>query len=195
MIYTELKKLRKKNYFTVEDVSTLLGITMSSAKVLCTRYAKRGMFIRLKNNFYVLDRVWETANTKYLFRIANFLQVPSYVSFMTALSINEVTTQVQRNFFENASLKRSKKITAKGVTFHYYKLSEKYYFDFAKVDDVFMASKEKAFLDVVYLYSFGKYRIDFSSLDLDKLDKLRIQKMMMVFPDKTKGAIKRLCKI
>lgn len=195
MIYAELKKLRNKIYFTVEDVSTLLGINLSSAKVLCSRYAKKGMFIRLKNNFYVLDSVWETASTKDFLKIANFLQVPSYVSFMTALSINGVTTQVQRNFFENASLKRSKEITTKGVVFNYYKLSEPYYFDFTKVDGVFMASKEKAFLDMVYLYSFGKYRIDFSSLDLDKLEKNRIKEMMIDFPDKTRGVVRRLCRI
>lgn len=195
MIYTELKKLEKKHYFTVEDVSALFGITMASAKVLCTRYAKRGIFIRLKNNFYVLDRVWETSDTGDFLRIANFLQVPSYISFMTALSVYEVTTQVQRGFFESASLKRSKKVTARGVVFNYYKLKKAYYFDFTKESGLFVASKEKAFLDAVYLYSFGKYRVDFSSLDLDKLDKNRIKKIMVVFPDRTRRAIKRLCSI
>ena len=102
---------------------------------------------------------------------------------------------MQRNFFENVSLKRSKEITTKGVVFNYYKLSEPYYFDFTKVDGVFMASKEKAFLDMVYLYSFGKYRIDFSSLDLDKLEKNRIKEMMIDFPDKTRRVVRRLCRI
>ena len=130
----------------------VLNIKVESARVLCSRYVKKGIFIRPKKGFYILASKWEHLTMENFYKISNFLQVPSYISFMTALSKYEVTTQVQRNFFESASLKRTKHIEVKDVTFHFYKLNKKYYFDFVKKDHVFIASKEKALLDSLYLW-------------------------------------------
>ncbi len=195
MRYIELKKLKEKLYFTASDLAATLAIKPESAKVLCSRYVKNGLFIRLKNNFYVIEDNYSTASRDYSFRLANFLQVPSYISFMTALSLYEVTSQVQRNFFESASLKRSRQFKTEGRAFSFYKLKKPYYFGFIKKNDIFIATKEKAFLDALYLYSFGKYKIDFSSLDLEKLDKERLKMLLKTFPRKTKNIVKKLCRI
>lgn len=128
-------------------------------------------------------------------KISNLLQVPSYVSFMTALAFYGVTTQVQRGFFENASLKRSRAFDTEGARFVFCKLKKEHYFDFVKKDDIFIATKEKAFIDAVYLKSFGKYEFDADSLDLAKLDRTRIKKVMAAFPAKTKGLVRKLCRI
>lgn len=195
MNYSKLQELKGKLYFTAQDMADLLKIKPASAKVLCSRYVKNGLFIRLKKNFYALENSWENASQDYSLKIANILQVPSYISFMTALALYDITTQVQRDFFESASLKRSRKFEIGKKEFNFYKLKKLYYFDFIKKDDIFIATKEKAFVDSVYLYSFGKYKIDFSSLDLDKLDKNKINRIARTFPPKTKKIIKRLCKI
>lgn len=104
-------------------------------------------------------------------RVSNFLQVPSDVSFTTALSLYEITTQVQRDFFESDSLRRSISYKIRGTIFNYYKIQKMYYFDFMKKEDIFIATGEKAFIDSIYLYSFGKYKMDFSAIDLERLDK------------------------
>jgi predicted transcriptional regulator of viral defense system len=195
MRYFELKNLKKGLFFTIKDVAGALGIKLESAKVLASRYVKKGIFIRLKNNFYVLEQDWTDQNAQFFLKIANFLQVPSYISFMTALSFYEITTQVQRDFFESVSLKRSRRFDIKGTAFSFYKLKKELYFDFVKKENIFIATKEKAFVDAVYLYSFGKYKLDFSSLDLDKLDKKRIAKIIKAFPQKTKNTVRRLCRI
>lgn len=195
MNYSDLKKLKERLYFTVEDVQDICGIKPGSVLVLCTRYTQKGIFVRLKKNLYVLDEKWGNYTREDFYRISNVLQVPSYISFMSALSFYEVTTQVQRDFFENTSLKRSVRFDIKGTAFNFYKLKKKYYFDFIKKNDIFIATKEKAFIDSVYLYSFGKYKIDFSSLDLDKLDKKRVTKIMNLYPIKTKKIVSRLCRI
>ncbi len=193
--YSKLRKLRDGLIFTVEDVEDLLGIRHESARVLCTRYVKNGLFIRLKRNLYILPERWEDLSRENFLRISNLLQVPSYISFITALSLYEVTTQVQRDFFESAASKRSVSFKIEGVRFNYYKIKRKYYFDFVKEGDIFVATKEKAFLDSAYLYSFGKYKIDFSSLDLDKLDKNRIKKLLKLYPEKTGGIVRKICRI
>jgi len=195
MIYQNLKELGSRLYFTVKDAADILRVKPESAWVLCARYVKEGIFLRVRKNFYVLSQKWESFSREDFFRISNFLQVPSYVSFMTALSWYEVTTQVQRNFFESASLKRSLQYETEGVAFNFYKLQKEYYFDFIKKNNVFMATKEKAFLDSIYLYSFGKYRLDMSSLDLEKLDKIRMKRLMRPFPQKTQKIISKLCRI
>ena len=195
MKYSELQKLSERLYFTTGDVAELLKVQVPSARVLCTRYVKEGIFVRLKKNFYVLGQNWEGYSREERFKIANFLQVPSYISFMTALSLYEVTTQVQRDFYESASLKRSVKFDTKGTVFNYYKMKKDYYFDFIKRDEVFIATPEKAFVDMIYLYSFGKYAVDFASLDMEKLDKGRIREIAAVFPQKTKNIVRKVCRI
>jgi hypothetical protein len=79
--------------------------------------------------------------------------------------------------------------------FKYYRLQKKYYFDFEKINGLFIASKEKAFIDAVYLYSFGKYNLDKSSLDLNKLNKIKIKKLIKAYPEKTKNIVRKLCRI
>jgi predicted transcriptional regulator of viral defense system len=195
MNYAKLQKLKEKFYFSSKDLQNLLDIKPDSAKVMCSRYVKTGFFVRLKNNFYVLNERWENFNRRDYLAIANILQVPSYISFTTALSVYELTTQVQQNFYENACLRRSLKTSIQGVKFNYYKLKKEYYFDFVKKDGCFMASAEKAFVDAAYLFSFGKYNLDVSSLDLKKLDKKRLKKIITIFPFKTRVMVKQLCKI
>jgi len=195
MRYSELRSLRSRLYFRVEDLQDLLGIKSGSARVLCSRYTAKGLFVRLKKNFYMLSEAWEGIPGEDLLKISNLLQAPSYISFATALSFYEITTQVQRNFFESAALKRSVRFDIKGTAFNFYKLHKKYYFDFIKRGDIFIATKEKAFIDSVYLYSFGKYKIDFSSIDLNKLDIKRILKISEIYPQKTKGSIRKICGI
>jgi len=128
-------------------------------------------------------------------KLSNILQVPSYVSFVSALSYYEITTQVQRDYFESASLKRSAEYSVGEIMFKYYKLKKEYYFDFVKENDLFIARKEKAFVDAVYLCSLGKYKLDLSSLDLTKLDRNKLKKVMRIYPVKTIRLIKKICKI
>ncbi len=195
MDYKDLRKLAVRNFFSTKDLAQVLGIKPESARVLCSRYVKKSLFVRLKKNFYILEEKWRNLAADEKLEIANSLQVPSYISFMTALAWHEITTQVPRNFFENASLKRSARFAIDGNSFNYYKLKKGLYFDFIKKNNIFIATKEKAFVDSLYLYSFGKYKIDVDSLDIKKLDKAKIKKIIRVFPKKTRDVVGKICGI
>jgi predicted transcriptional regulator of viral defense system len=162
---------------------------------LATRYTKAKLFIRLKRDCYVLSQTWSTLALEQMLGVANVLQVPSYVSFMTALGYHGVTTQVQRDFFESAALKRSARFDINGIVFNYYKLRPQHYFDFTRQGNFFISTREKAFVDAVYLYSFGKYRFDLNSLALEKLDKKRIKTIGAKYPAKTLKILRELCAI
>jgi predicted transcriptional regulator of viral defense system len=190
-----LQKLSRFPFLSPEDAADVLGIQLPSARVFCSRCVKRGLMVKLKNNYYVTSQKWENIRRDELFAVSNIIQVPSYVSFMTALSYYEVTTQVTRSLIENSCIKRSIQYNIKGISFRYYKLNKKYYFDFIRKDGIFIATKEKAFLDAVYLYSFGKYRLDFDSLDMKKIDKSRLLKLLKIYPAKTRKIVRSLCRI
>ena len=52
MPYEHLLKIDKP-FFTQYDVAHALGTKLASAQVLCSRYVKRGLLIRLKRGLYV----------------------------------------------------------------------------------------------------------------------------------------------
>lgn len=195
MDYTAIEALGAKLYFTAGAVAKLSGITVPSARVRCARYVKKGIFRRLKKNFYLLEQNWKHLSRDDFLVIANFLQVPSYSSLSTALSLYEVTTQVQRNVFENISVKRSVTFKTGGAVFRYYKIKKKYYSGFSKKGPFFIAAKEKAFVDAIYLHSFGKYSIDFDAIDLRKLDMKRVRRLLAGYPARTKRIARRVCGI
>ncbi len=193
MNYTAIRSgLKNKRYFGVGEISEILGIQPSSARVLCSRLKKQGIIIRLKRDFYMLKETWDNLKYEDLLKLANMLQVPSYVSCMSALAFYDVSTQVQRSFFENVSLKRTRNFDEDGAFFSYYKIKKELYFGFEKKEGIFIASKEKAFLDAVYLYSFGKYRFDVSSVAMEKLDKNKIFVMLGRFPVKTRKTLQKI---
>ena len=186
----KLKEI-KRFYFGYEDIAKVLGISACSAKVTASRYTKQGILLQMKRNIYVLNDSWNAAGREDKFQLANMGQVPSYISLMTALDYYEVTTQVQRDFFESVAVRRSKEIELNGSVFRYVKLAEALYNTFKKEEDFFIATPEKALLDAFYLMSYGRYSFDLSSLDATKLDRKEIERLSREFPQRTKNLLKR----
>jgi len=184
MTYEKLLRIDKP-FFSNEDVAYTLGIEPESAAVLCSRYVKRGLLTRLKRGLYARTETLANLGQLGLFRLANLLQVPSYISLMTALSYHGVTTQVQRDVFESISIKRTKTFLRGGYAFRYVKIAPGLYSGFSKERDAFIATAEKATLDCFYLASMGRYALDTSALDLSKLDEQVVGKLSNVFPAKT----------
>jgi predicted transcriptional regulator of viral defense system len=190
MIYQELLKIQKP-FFSLEDVAYTLGLGPGSAAVLCGRYVKKGLLTRLKRGLYARTEQLAHLGRMDLFRIANFLQVPSYVSLMTALSYHGMTTQVQRGFFESISMKRTRKFDVGQLAFHYIKIRPDLYRGFEKMEGVFIALPEKALLDSFYLASLGRYSLDLSSLDLTKVKEEVLAEFCRLFPVRTRKTISR----
>jgi predicted transcriptional regulator of viral defense system len=193
--YLKLRPLREKLFFGVSDVASLLAIKRPSARILCFRYARDGLFIRLKNDMYVMEDRWRYLERRDYFALANYLQVPSYVSLGSALAIYGVTTQVQQSLVESDCLKRTRSFECSGAQFYYFKLKKELYNGFIRKDGYFIATAEKAFLDAVYLYSFGKYKMDFPALDAKKLDFAALRRQVKAYPEKTRKMVSKLCRI
>jgi len=184
MKFFELNKINKI-YFGHEEISRVLGITLQSARVSANRYVKRGLLVRVKRNIYVLKEKWKTIEKEQKFILANLVQVPSYISLMTALDYYEITTQVQRNFIESVAVKRTKEIEIEGTIFNYTKVNKSFYSGFSREREFFIATPEKAFMDAVYLRSLGRYNFDLASIDSNKLNMDEMVRLANQFPRKT----------
>ncbi|MBW2023362.1 MAG: type IV toxin-antitoxin system AbiEi family antitoxin domain-containing protein [Deltaproteobacteria bacterium] len=186
----DLRKIDKP-YFGYEDIARVLNISPNSAKVAASRYVKAGILIRIKRNLYVLFENWAIMSLEQKFTIANLIQVPSYISLMTALSYYEITTQLQQDYIESVGIRRTKDTTIGETVFRYTKIKPELYFGFKRMRGFFIAEPEKAFVDALYLQSLGRRSIDTSSLDLDKLDWPRILEISKSFPKRTRRQVKR----
>ncbi len=193
MKYNDIKKINKL-YFTYQDVAKILFTTEDSARVLCTRYVKQKYLIRLKRNLYTFKERWDNITPNQRLETANILQVPSYISLMTALSFYECTTQVQQKFIESVSLYRTFTKDIEGFIFNYSKIKKDLYFGFDKKNNIFIASPEKAFIDSLYLNYLGKYNLDLSSLNLEKIDIKSCENILKRYPSKFKIYYKRYMK-
>ena len=180
-----------KFYFSYEDIARALGISPSSARVTANRYVRQGILVRLKRNLYMLEERWNASGTEERFTLANLIQVPSYISLMTALDYYEITTQVQRDFYQSVAVKWTKEVSIENAVFNYTKINKKLYFGFERLKGFFIATPEKAFLDAMYLMSLGRYSIDLASVDTGKLDMVKLRHMSRKFPQKTRNMLEK----
>ncbi len=187
---TELSKLNRL-YFGYEDLARVLSISQASARVTASRYVRQGLLLRVKRNLYVLKARLIAAGRDELFLLANLGQTPSYVSLATALDYYEITTQVQQNFIESIAIKRTREIGLSDTLYKYTRIRGNLYFGFEKQKGFFIATPEKAFLDAMYLASFGRYALDLSSIDAGKLDRNKLKQMSKKFPIKTQSFLKK----
>jgi len=186
-------KLRNisKLYFGYQELSRALDISTSSARVTASRYVKMGLLVRIKRNLYMLKETWEASGPREKFILANLGQAPSYISLLTALDFHNVSTQIQQNYIESMALQRTKTISVGGTLFRYSKIAAPLYSGFNRQDGFFMAGPEKALVDAVYLVSFGRYALDFTSIDHGKIDEDEIEKISEPYPRRTKKMLRQ----
>jgi len=190
MKFRELRTISKL-YFGYEEIARVLEISPASARVSASRYVRQGFLVRIKRNMYVLREVWNALGKAEKFLLVNMGQTPSYISLTTALEYYEITTQLQRDFFESVAVKRTKEIQVNGSVFRYSKIDGKLYFGFKKEKEFVIATPEKALVDAFYLMSYGRYALDVSALDSEKLNGDKIIRLSMEFPSKTKNMLKK----
>jgi len=178
--------------WTVQNIARTLGIQEDSARVMCSRYVKKGILTRLRNNLYLLKSRLGQVSQSDLFYLSNVIQTPSYISFMTALSYYGVTTQITRNVFEAVSPVRTKYYESDQWVFNYSKINKTLYFGFKREGKYFIATKEKALLDCLYFSSMGRYNLDTDSLDLSKFSVAELRKTAKKFPEETQNLLFKL---
>lgn len=175
----------KNAFLSIEKIALALDITIDSARVTASRYVKSGLLLRPARDLYVLKSRLADLSKDEKMQLANLIQPSSYISFMTALSYYEISTQMQQNYFESSALIRSKNKDVEDLKFRYFRIQRKLYFGFEKINNIFIAKPEKALADSLYMMSLGRYSLDISSLSFKSINNDKLDSVLKRYPRKT----------
>lgn len=178
------KKLKEQGafVFTPREFCGVLGIPLKTGAVFISRNLKSGLFLKLRNNYYMLKD-----SHLPLYSIANRLYQPSYVSLETALShygiipeviyaVTSVTTKPTREFK-----------TPKSV-FSYQRIKKSVFAGYSPVTIegyvVLLAEPEKALADYLYFVDLKKISLN-DRLNLKSIRKGKLLEFIGAFKRKS----------
>jgi predicted transcriptional regulator of viral defense system len=137
----------KKTVLTTNDLALLWSTTNSDfIKKKTYRYVKSGKLYPLRRGIYAKDAAYDK------FELASRIYTPAYISFETVLAIHGIIFQYYSQIFVASYLSRA--ISADSQIFEYRKLKNSLLITPAGIeikDNYFIASPERALLDVLYL--------------------------------------------
>lgn len=185
-----IKKLRSLNkaYFTVADLEKILRLERNSLYVTLNRLVNVGMLQRLSKNIYTLFT--EEADLE---KIALETYFPSYLSFEQALSQYGILSQIPYSL-TFATLRHTKIKTIRNVAIEYSHLKKELFFGFIFKNNKYIAEKEKALLDQLYMVSLGRRSLDIEELDLKSIDRKKLDEYAKKFPARIKPLVGRVKK-
>lgn len=185
-----IKKLTDfhKSYFTVADLEKILDLKRDSLYVTLNRLVKTGMLVRRAKGVYSLftDR-FEVE------KIGSELYFPSYLSFEYALSYYSILSQVPYTI-TFATLRPTKKMVIGEVAVEFSHLKKELFFGYILKNGIYIAEKEKALLDQLYMVSMGKRVIDIEELDLKDMDRKKLEEYAKRFPTQMKSLLSEVKK-
>ena len=138
----------KNTVFTAKDISLIWKETsLSIIKSRINYYVKKEKLYHLRRGVYAKDKNYNK------FELATKIYTPSYLSLETALQKEGIVFQYYKSIFVISYL--SREISCDGRIFIYKKIKYDILTNplgIKKEDNYFIATKERAFLDALYLY-------------------------------------------
>lgn len=158
---------RPETVFTLKDISLLFpDISYFNLKKRMAYFAGKGGIKKIRKGIYAKDNYD-------VLELANKLYSPSYVSLETVLAKEGVIFQYYREIFLISYLSRS--LAVAGNELRYRKIKDEILLNhqgIERVNQAEVATKERAFLDAVFLYR--DYHFDnLRPLDWEKIEELK----------------------
>jgi len=132
-------------------------------------WQKKGYIIRLRNGWYCFKEF--TTIPDYHFLVANHIYTPSYISHQEALLFYGL---IPEHIVDSTSVttKKTAVFSLINRTYKYYSISPKYFFGYELKEmmvnglkrNFMIADREKAILDLLYIFDFYKTEQDISEL-------------------------------
>lgn len=167
-------------FFTTKTLKDVIGEKKESTFFkFIARLINDRILLKVEKNKYLL-------NSKKIndFELANFLLVPSYISFETALNYYGLLSQFPYEITSVTPNKTNQKKFQNKI-FSYVHINKSLYWGYTKKENFLIADAEKAFLDQIYLVAKGLKRISLVEIDASKLKKNILRQYIRQFP-KTK---------
>jgi hypothetical protein len=160
------------------------------ASLWLNRTAKKGQIKRIIKGYYLNSLKCEMAQKwPELEEIACFIRFPSYVSKEWAMNFHGVLGQFPYTcslITLAASVGQRNEVVIGNYRLEYSKIKKDLFFGFEKRNNYYLATPEKALLDVMYLEN----RIPFhDELDYDLLDFKRLREMAEKFPPRVREMV------
>lgn len=172
--YLEVILRSSKSIFSIKDVALLWGEKIeASARVRLSQYVKKGKLVRVCHGIYAKDKNYDR------FELATRIYTPAYISFETVLTRSGINFQYYSNIFVASYL--SREIEADGQKISFIKIKDGVLSNTSGVehiDNVAIATKERAFLDRVYVSK--DYHFD----HLDVLDWNKVFEILLIYNNK-----------
>lgn len=134
--------------FTAKDIALIWKETnLDTLKARINYYVKTGKLYSMRRGIYAKDKNYDKLE------LATKVFTPSYVSFETVLARAGVTFQYYSQIFVASYLTRE--IVIDNQTYSYKKIKDAILTNYAGIEskeNYSIASPERAFLDIVYLY-------------------------------------------
>ncbi len=170
-----LELMRTKNtIFTINEISLLYGESdVNFLRKKMYRYVKTGKIYSVRKGIYAKDKNYDK------YELATKIYTPSYISFETVLAKAGVIFQLYGQIFIASYL--SRELVINGQTYLFKKIKSSILTDktgMEEKDNYFIASTERAFLDVIYLNK--EYHFD----NLINIDWNKVYRILPIYNNK-----------
>jgi len=169
----EMMRKTERSVFSVNDMSIIGRLDNRSAKVYASRAIRSNLLSRIERGKYAIGND--------PFSIASQLVFPSYISFLSALSLHGLIDQAISRIVV-ATSKRKKKMSVFGNDIEFIRLNSSMMFGFRKVKRgngfIVIAEPEKAIIDLLYIPTLGpiSYIADIvKDMDAEKLQEYALK--------------------
>ena len=169
----EKLKLLGLTVFTPQEFKDVFEVSQNTASVFIALNIKSGLFIKLRNGFYLVKDVIPPH-----YFIANKLYQPSYVSLEAALSYYGIIPETVYSF-TSITTKASREYETSVGTFNYQTIKKEAFTGYQlreiNREKVLIADPEKALVDYLYFVDLKRIslndRLELRNIDKDKLIK------------------------
>lgn len=183
-----IKKVNElnKDILTIEDLSKILGVKKKGLRTKISRLTDKDVLQRVGHGLYTVF-----GKTVIPEEVASQLYSPSYLSLKTVLSKEGIINQIPNEIYL-VTPRKTYQTKILNTKINYRKISEDLYFGYYLKNGIPIAYPEKALLDLIYFVTLGKETANFDEMDLDQINKQRLNKLLESFPRKIIKATKKL---
>ncbi|MBI3335537.1 MAG: hypothetical protein HY001_03505 [Candidatus Portnoybacteria bacterium] len=176
--------------FTPREFYDIFGISPKTGSVFISRNLKSGLFLKLRNNYYMLKDSHPP-----LYSIANKLYQPSYISLESALSHYGIIPEVVYTV-TSVTAKPTREFKTPKAVFSYQRIKKGVFTGYSPVaiegNVVLLAEPEKALADYLYFVDLKKTSLN-DRLNLRGIHKGKLLKFIRTF--KRKSMLKKMTEI
>jgi len=177
-IFDILKRLEEINkpFYTIADLEKITGFTRKSLYVALNRWVTMGILKKIAQGIYV-----PFGKEIDVEKIASQMYLPNYLSFESALVRYGILNLIPYTItFATPRKTRNYTIDERDVIFR--QIKRDLFWGYTISGGIYVAEKEKAFLDQIYIAKKGIASVDLEEMNMHLLSQNKILKYAKKYP-------------